>query len=264
MPFKLFTSKADVYPILLLTLILASFYPGPAVSDPEEQARDIIKQAIEHYRGLSSYSEMTMTIHRPNWERKMSLQAWSRGGKKTLIRVTAPPRDKGNATLVLDENKVWSFAPKINRVIRIPSSMMSQRWMGSDFSNKDVSRTDEIVDKYTHTLLRTYTVAGHDVYVIESIPLEESAIVWGKEIAYVRDDFVELEHEFFDQDMKRVKSLKTRVIKEMSGRMFAVRQRMTNTEKKDEWTEISINVLDFDRNIPDHIFTLSNLRNPRK
>ncbi len=64
--------------------------------------------------------------------------------------------------------------------------------------------------------------------------------------------------------MKRVKSLKTLVIKEMSGRMFAVRQRMTNTEKKDEWTEISINVLDFDRNIPDYIFTLSNLRNPRK
>ena len=81
----------------------------------------------------------------------MSMQAWSSGSKKTLIRVTAPPRDAGNATLVLDDNKVWSFTPKINRVIRIPSSMMSQSWMGSDFSNKDVSRTDEIVDKYDHT-----------------------------------------------------------------------------------------------------------------
>ncbi|GMR06219.1 MAG: outer membrane lipoprotein-sorting protein [Gammaproteobacteria bacterium] len=264
MPFKLFFLRVDARSLLLLTLLLAGSYSGSVSSNnPEEQARDIIRQAIDHYRGLSSYSEMTMTIHRPDWERKMSLQGWSSGGKKTLIRVTAPPRDQGSATLVLDDNKIWSFAPKINRVIRIPSSMMSQSWMGSDFSNKDVSRTDEIVDKYTHTLLRTDTVDGQKVYVIESIPLEESSIVWGKEIAYIRDDFVELEHEFLDQDMKLVKSLKTLEIKEMSGRMFAVRQRMTNTEKEDEWTEISINVLDFDRNIPDYIFTLSNLRNPR-
>jgi len=261
--FKLFFSRVDARSLLPLALFLAIFYSGSVNSNPEQQARDIIKQAIEHYRGLSSYSEMTMTIHRPDWERKMSLQGWSSGGKKTLIRVTAPPRDQGSATLVLDDNKIWSYAPKINRVIRIPSSMMSQSWMGSDFSNKDVSRTDEIVDKYTHTLLRTDTLDGQKVYVIESIPLEESSIVWGKEIAYIRDDFVELEHEFLDQDIKLVKSLKTLEIKEMSRRMFAVRQRMTSTEKEDEWTEISINVLNFDRTIPDYIFTLSNLRNPR-
>jgi len=247
--------------ILLFTVV---FFPGTGYGNSEADARSIIEQAIDHYRGLTSYSEMTMTIHRPDWQRKMSLQGWSSGSKKTLIRVTAPARDQGNATLVLDDNKVWSFTPKINRVIRIPSSMMSQSWMGSDFSNKDVSRTDEIVDSYTHTLLRTDENDGHKVYVIESIPHEESAIVWGKEISHIRDDYVELEHEFLDQDMKLVKSLKTLAIKEMSGRMFAVQQRMASTEKKDEWTEISVEVLDFDRDIPDFIFTLSNLRNPRK
>ncbi len=247
--------------ILLFTVV---FFSGTGYSNNEADARSIIEQAINHYRGLTSYSEMSMTIHRPDWQRTMSLQGWSTGSKKTLIRVTAPARDRGNATLVLDDNKVWSYTPKINRVIRIPSSMMSQSWMGSDFSNKDVSRTDEIVDKYTHTLLRTDTVDGHKVYVIESIPHEESAIVWGKEISHIRDDFVELEHEFLDQDMKLVKSLKTLAIKEMSGRMFAVQQRMSSIEKKGEWTEISVAVLDFDREIPDYIFTLSNLRNPRK
>ena len=246
---------------LIVTTVIFS---ASVYCDSKTDARSIIEQAINHYRGLTSYSEMTMTIHRPDWQRAMSLQGWSTGSKKTLIRVTEPARDQGNATLVLDDNKVWSFAPKINRVIRIPSSMMSQSWMGSDFSNKDVSRTDEIVDKYTHTLLRTDTVDGHKVYVIESIPHEESAIVWGKEISHIREDYVELEHEFIDQDMKLVKSLKTLDIKEMSGRMFAVRQRMASIEKKDEWTEISVEVLDFDREIPDYLFTLSNLRNPRK
>ena len=196
-------------PLGFVFLITACCYSVPVYSDSQADARSIIEAAINHYRGLSSYSEMTMTIHRPEWQRKMSLKGWSSGGKKTLIRVTAPARDIGNATLVIDDNKVWSYTPKINRVIRIPSSMMSQSWMGSDFSNKDVSRTDEIVDKYTHTLLRTDTIDGHKVYIIESIPHEESAIVWGKEISHIRDDYVELKHDFLDQDMKLIKSLKT-------------------------------------------------------
>jgi outer membrane lipoprotein-sorting protein len=248
------------YPAALLLLALLT----PALNaEPGPDARDIIRDAINHYRGLTSYSEMTMTIHRPGWERTMSMNGWSSGSKKTLVRVTAPPRDAGNATLVLDDNKVWSFTPKINRVIRIPSSMMSQSWMGSDFSNKDISRTDEIVDKYEHTLLRTEESNGHTVYVIESVPHEEAAIVWGKEISHIRDDFIELEHHFLDQDLETVKILKTLDIREMGGRMFAVHQRMNMLEKDGEWTEISVQELDFEREIPEYLFTLSNLRNPR-
>ena len=186
-----------ITPLLVLAALLVA-RPAVAASGPD--ARDIIRDAIDHYRGLTSYSEMTMTIHRPDWERTMSMNGWSSGGKKTLVRVTAPPRDAGNATLVLDDNKVWSFTPKINRVIRIPSSMMSQSWLGSDFSNKDISRTDEIVDKYDHTLLRTEEADGHTVYVIESVPHEEAAIVWGKEISHVRDDYVaEHYHELLNE-----------------------------------------------------------------
>ena len=247
--------------LLILAVLLIARH---SAAEPDLDARDIIRDAIDHYRGLSSYSELSMTIHRPDWERRMSIQAWSSGSKKTLVRVTAPPRDAGNATLVLDENKVWSFAPRINRVIRIPSSMMSQSWMGSDFSNKDISRTDEIVEQYEHRLLRVDEHDGHKVYVIESIPHEEAAIVWGKEISHIRDDYVELEHQFIDQGMQTVKVLKTLDIQKMGGRMFAVQQRMNILEKVDEWTEIRVQILDFDRQVPDYLFTLSNLRNPRE
>jgi outer membrane lipoprotein-sorting protein len=251
----------QIKPFLMLAALLITQQPA---AESALDARDIIRDAIDHYRGLTSYSEMTMTIHRPDWERTMSMNGWSSGSKKTLVRVTAPPRDAGNATLVLDDNKVWTFTPRINRVIRIPSSMMSQSWMGSDFSNKDISRTDEIVDKYDHTLVRTEESDGHTVYIIESVPHEDAAIVWGKEISHVRDDYVELEHHFLDQDLETVKVLKTLDIQEMDGRMFAVHQRMNMLEKDGEWTEISVQVLDFDREIPDYLFTLSNLRNPRE
>lgn len=250
--------------LLIVTALVINVCCSLALLAAERDARDIIEQAIDHYRGLTSYSEMTMTIHRPDWQRTMSLVGWSSGSKKTLVRVTAPPRDVGNATLILDENKVWNYAPKINRVIRIPSSMMSQSWMGSDFSNKDISRTDEIVNRYHHQLLRTEMQDGHQVFIIESRPHEDAAIVWGKEISHVRDDYIELEHQFYDQDMRLVKSLITDEIREMGGRMFAVKQRMVQQEKPEEWTEISVQQLDFDMPIPDYIFTLANLRNPRE
>ncbi len=237
--------------------ILAAGVPATA-----QDAREIVKRSIDNWRGLSSYGEMTMTIHRPSWERSMSMRGWTSGSKKSLIRVTAPKKDAGNGTLMVDNN-MWSFAPKVNRVIKVPSSMMGQSWMGSDFSNKDVSRADDIVDQYDHTLLATEEIDGHTVWTIQSIPHEEAAVVWGKEVLRVRDDDVLLKQEFWDQDGVLVKTLESLEIGEMGGRTIALRQRMAKTETDDEWTEFSIQSMEFDIKTSDNVFTRSNLQNPR-
>ena len=152
----------------------------PAGGAETLDAKDIIRKAMDHYRGLTSYSEMTMVIQRPDWSRSMTMLAWTEGDKQTLARVTEPRKDAGNGTLSVDGN-MWTFTPKINRVIKIPSSMMSQNWMGSDFSNKDISKNTDIIDQYDHALLEQREHEGHVVYVIESIPHEEAAVVWGKQ-----------------------------------------------------------------------------------
>ena len=225
--------------------------------------RELIQGAMDHWRGLSSYSEMTMTIHRPDWERSMSMRSWTQGDKNSLTRVIAPQKDAGNATLVKDNN-MWSFAPRINRVIKIPSSMMSQSWMGSDFSNKDVSKSTDIIDQYDHALLETRDADGFAVYVIESIPHEDAAVVWGREVLTVRDDFVLLEQQFWDQDNVLVKTMQTLEISDMGGRTVASRIRMGKVDTPDEWTEMSVQAISFDETHPDSLFTLSNLRNPRQ
>jgi outer membrane lipoprotein-sorting protein len=227
-----------------------------------QDAAEIVKAAIDNWRGLSSYGEMTMTIHRPSWERSMSMRGWTSGSKKSLVRVTAPKKDAGNGTLMVDNN-MWSYSPKVNRVIKVPSSMMSQSWMGSDFSNKDISRADDIVDQYDHTLLATDEIDEHTVHTVQSIPHEEAAVVWGKEVLRIRDDHVLLSQEFWDQDDVLVKTLETLEIGEMGGRTIALRQRMAKTESDDEWTEFSIQNMDFDIEISDNVFTRSNLQNPR-
>jgi outer membrane lipoprotein-sorting protein len=228
-----------------------------------QDAADIVRATIDNWRGKSSYGEMTMTIHRPSWERTMSMRAWTQGSKKSLVRITAPKKDAGNGTLMVDNN-MWSYAPKVNRVIKVPSSMMGQSWMGSDFSNKDVSRADDIVDQYDHTLLGQEEHEGHAVYVIESIPHEEAAVVWGKEILRVRDDDVLVSQEYYDQEGVLVKTLRSLEIGEKDGRTIALRQRMAKEGAEDEWTEFLIDDVEFDVDISDNVFTRSNLQNPRE
>ena len=225
-------------------------------------ATQIIRDALNHWRGLSSTSEMTMTIHRPDWERSISMRSWTEGEKRSLVRVTAPRKDRGNGTLI-DDNTMWTYSPKVNRVIKVPSSMMNQSWMGSDFSNKDISRTDEIVEEYDHTLLSETEVDGIVVFEVQSIPHEDSAVVWGREVLSIRADNVLVGQRFYDQDDELVKSLRTLEIAEMGGRMVAAVQRMEKEEAPDEWTEITLDAVEFDVELRESVFSLSNLRNPR-
>ena len=247
---------------IALIIFCMAISPLAYPRSPDLDASMIVKAAIDHWRGTSSFSEMTMTIHRPDWQRTMSMIAWTLGEKKSLVRVVSPKQDAGNSTLLLDR-QMWTFSPKINRIVKIPSSMMSQSWMGSDFSNKDVARADDIVHQYVHTLPTPETHEGHVVHVIESIPKEDAAVVWGKEVVKVRDDHVLISHAFYDQDMRLVKQMDTLKIEIMGGRTVASWQRMRKLEETDEWTEIKLNSAKFDIEIPERVFTLSNLRNPR-
>ncbi len=245
--------------LMTLAAVAASMATAGAQNpDPTE----IVRAAIDNWRGDSSYGEMTMVIHRPSWERTMSMKAWTQGSDRSLVRVTAPTKDAGNGTLIIGDT-MWTYSPKINRVIKVPSSMMSQSWMGSDFSNKDVSRADDIVDLYDHQLLSTEEDDSHRVFVIESVPHEEAAVVWGREVLRIRDDHVLLSQEYYDQENVLVKKLQTREIGTMDGRTIAVRQRMSKVETPDEWTEFRIDSVDFDVAIDDTVFTRSNLQNPR-
>ncbi len=244
------------------TILFAAFLIDPLFAS-EIDARQLVQQAMDHWRGLTSYSEMNMTIHRPDWERTMTMRSWSKGDKLSLVRVIEPKKDAGNGTL-LNDNNMWTFTPKINRIIKVPSSMMSQSWLGSDFSNKDISKSTDIIDQYNHELTAQEERDGHIVYTITSIPHEDAAVVWGKEVLTVRDDFVLLEQQFWDQDGVLVKTLKTLEVEEMGGRPVAKIMRMGKLDTPEEWTQLTANSVEFDLELSDNLFTLSNLRNPRR
>ena len=103
--------KRYLLPFLLLAL------PAFAAED-ERNATQIVRDAIDHWRGLTSYTVMTMIIHRPDWERSMTMEAWTKGDDHSLVRVIEPKKDRGNGTLT-DKNSMWTFSPKVLSLIHI-------------------------------------------------------------------------------------------------------------------------------------------------
>ena len=101
-------------------------------------------------QGNSNKSVMKMSIVRPKYTRTIEFKNWSLGRNYFMTYVTAPAKDKGQVFMKYN-TEMWSYSPAINRMIKLPPSMMSQGWMGSDYSNDDLVKQSSIVDDYTHT-----------------------------------------------------------------------------------------------------------------
>lgn len=248
--------------------IALSFAAGAAAlaaAEPSAAAPDagtLVRQAIDYWRDRSSFALIAMTVHRPEWERSSLMRSWTRGEKDALVRFVEPAKDAGSATLKVGDD-MWIFTPRVNRVIKLPFSMMAQSWMGSDFSYNDLAKSDQVVTWFDSRIVGSEERDGHTVYHVEAVPKPDAPVIWGKETLTVRDDHLLLEQTFFDQDGKAVKRLTAQEIGPLGGKLFVTRYRMAALEDADRWTEIVYREARFGGELPAALFTLSNLRNPR-
>ena len=126
--------KSKIFLLISLALSLITLLSYGQELSPKE----IIRTADEKFNGeKTSISQMAMTIVRPTWERTVEFKSWSSGREYSMTLITAPAKDKGQSFLKR-ENEMWNWNPTISRLIKLPPSMMSQSWMGSDFTNDDL------------------------------------------------------------------------------------------------------------------------------
>jgi outer membrane lipoprotein-sorting protein len=255
-----FRGKAGAMRASLLSAILVLVIAGRAACAPSADA--ILARAFANYRAQSSQSTVAMTVHRPAWERHLQMTAWTRGEDDALVRFTAPAKDAGNATLKLGRD-TWVFNPKLEQVIKLPASMMSQAWMGSDFSYDDLAKSEDIITQYAHSLAGAQQIAGHTVWTIEATPKPGAPVVWGKVELQIRDDDVVTQETFFDQDMKPARRMQTEKIGVLAGRPYPIVMTMHPLDAPGDWTRIETSQARFNVGVPAYLFTLSNLQNPR-
>lgn len=245
--------------------IMASvlFFVMSTVAGYAQTASEIVDRMEEVMRGESSYAEMTMTIERPRYTRDISMKAWAVGEDYSLILITAPARDQGT-TFLKRNNEIWNYVPNIDRTIKMPPSMMSQSWMGSDFTNDDLVRESSALNDYEHRILKEENYNGRESWVLELIPKPEAPIVWGKVLVWVdKEEYIQLRVENYDQRDEIANTIEFTEIREMGGRTFPARLVLTPADKPDHRTIMEYETLQFDIDIDASFFTQQNMRRVR-
>ena len=250
--------------ILLFIAVLSFFSLSPFPLQDRPDPVEIIRRAEEKTRGVnSSYSEMAITTVRPKWSRTMSMKSWSLGSEYSLIVITSPAKDAGSATLKRGK-EVWSWMPSIERIIKLPPSMMSQSWMGTDLTNDDLVRESSTITDYTHRMLPDTMIGSKKCYKIELLPKENTAVVWGKIIASIdQQDFIQLSSEMYDEDGFLVNIMRSSNIQEMSGVKMAAKMEFIPVDDEGHKTIMEFKKLDLDASIEKRFFTTQNMKRVR-
>jgi outer membrane lipoprotein-sorting protein len=250
-------NKTTITKCLIVFILLL---PCQISCSQELSAKEIVKKADDKSRGLTSQGEMTLTIVRPDWTRSITMKSWSKGTEYSLIYISAPAKEKGQVFLKRMYD-MWNWIPSIERIIKIPPSMMMQSWMGSDFTNDDLVKESSIVVDYTQKLMGMEKVRDQACYKIELIPLPEAAVTWGKIISWITvEGFNQLKAEYYDEDSSLVNVMNAFNIKRMGDRDIPTRLEISPVNKKGNKTILGIVNMVFDQPIPDSFFSQQNMK----
>lgn len=227
-------------------------------------ASDIVRKADEKFNGeKSSYSVMTMTVVRPTWKRTIEFKNWTLGRDFALTLITAPAKEAGQAFLKRGA-EMWSWNPSICRIIKLPPSMMSQGWMGSDYTNDDILKESSVVTDYIHELVGEEAIGDRLCYKVKMTAKENAPIVWGKQIRWIeKKDFLVLKAELYDEDGSLVRTQTGSGIKVMDGRSVTSKIEIVPSEDPEIKTIVEVREIKFNENIDENYFSQQNMKRVR-
>ena len=228
-----------------------------------QSAREIIDRVDRLMRGESSIARFTRDIRTENWDRSLTLRAWSLGTEYALIRVETPQREAGTATLRANQ-EVWNYLPRVDRTLKLPSSMMAGSWMGSHFSNDDLVRESRLIDDYEIEIEFDGARDGVDVWEFLLVPLPEAPVVWGK-IRYqvTKENLLPTWTRYYDESDELIRTMTFSENRMMGSRLVPTVMTIQPADKPGESTVIRYHELDFDVDLDEDFLSLRNLRRER-
>lgn len=245
--------------LCLWMLFIAGGLTPPALEAAGPTVAELLQRTDDLMRGNSSEGTFTMHVKTARWDRSMTMKAWSEGTDKSLLQILAPAKDRGTATLKVDQN-IWNYLPKVDRTIKVPASMMSGSWMGSHFTNDDLVKHSRFDTDYDCEFT-AQPDGGEGHYVIDCVPKPDAPVVWGKVVIKIRgsDELVE-EVAYFDEENQLIRTFAYMDFGELGGRRVPRRTQVIPADKPEELTEIVYEELKFDVKHPRSTFTLQALK----
>ena len=221
----------------------------------------LLKKIDELYRSKSSIAKIEMNVETPDWSRTIKMDLWTRGMDYTFVRIKEPRKDKGVSSL-RRKNKMWNFFPKINKVIKVPPSMLMGSWMGSDFTNDDLVKNSSLIRDYITKIISS----NSDNIVLSLIPKENTASVWGKIIIKIeKKSLLPISQEFFDEKGAKIRVMYFKEVKKMGGRIIPTVLELVplTKSKKGHKTIVRYLEINFNKNVSKSVFTRTNLEKRR-
>lgn len=249
------------YPTLFILTITTNTLN---ISGQSLSAAEIVRKADEKFNGeKSGISTMIMTITRPTWERTVEFKSWSAGRDNSLTLITAPAKDQGQ-TFLKRGQEMWSWNPAISRLIKLPPSMMSQGWMGSDYTNDDILKESSVVNDYTHEFAGEELMGDRLCYRIIMVAKEDATVVWGRQIRWIdKKDLLVLKTELYDEDGYLVRTELGSDIRIMDGRPITTLLELLPADEKGNKTVVRIKDIKFNVPIEDSFFSQQNMKRIR-
>ena len=253
-----------------MTLAVVCFTLAPlaarAEKAPEMDARikGLLDRTDDLLRGKSSRGKMTMKVVTARFTRELTLEQWSRGKDQFLVRILEPQKERGTATLRNGQD-IWNYLPKVERVIKVPASMMGGAWMGSHVTNDDLVKQSRLADDFTARIVFEGARDGLDLLEVELLPRPDAVVVWGKLLVRIGKAVggaaeLPLSIDYFDEEKKLARQLTFSEYTKMGGRTLPARTRIVPTDKPGESTELIYQDLEFDLPLEDSFFSLRTLQ----
>lgn len=248
--------------IVILSSLFSRHVTVSTAEEAEPDVQAIIDRVDKLYRSASSRADVEMTVASKHWERTLRMDIWTEGMDKTFIHITGPKKDEGIATLRI-ETEMWNYFPKINKVMKVPPSMMMGSWMGSDFTNDDLVKESSYIKDYNHRLIHPEN-ENIDNYYIELTPKTETPSVWGKIVITIRkEDYIPLEQAYYDEKGRKMREMIFSDVRTFGERTIPAVLEMTPLNKEGQKTVIQYRDIRFDEQTYQEIFTLRNLQKRR-
>ena len=223
----------------------------------------LVRRIDQLLTGRSSVGVMTMSIRTPAWSRALKLKVWAQGKDYALVRVLeGGPRETGMMTLKR-EKQLWNWLPQAGRVMKLPSGMLGDSWLGSDFTNDDLLRGNSLIDDFSATVSGIETADGRDVWRTVLVPKPTAVVVWGRvEMLIDRRTCLPVEEQFFDEEAQLARRMTFSDYRQIGWRQFPAKMIVVPAEKGRE-TSITYSEIQFDVDIPADTFSLQRLRQGR-
>ena len=187
------------------------------------------------------------------------------GNSKTLVRFTDPPEVRGVGLLSINQGGVadrqWMYTPAIRRVRRLAAQERRQRFIGSDFTNEDLS--ERVLDDFTYKVIgEGEVIDGRKTYKIEARPVSPDKSQYAYVYIWVpKDAPYTVMAEMYDKQGQKQRILKAGNLEKISGVWIAKRVEMC-TPAEGTKTILTLEDIRFNTGLKEDMFTQQALEKP--